>query len=265
MRFSELFVIHHSDRKVLTFLLALATILVVLIYLTGNDGGETVLTAADSLAAEEQPGYGKRRQTPPYRAYQTQDGRQIELSPFDPNTADSTQLLRIGLQPWQVRAVYKYRAKGGVFRTPHDFGRLYGMTRKQYEELEPYICIGDDYQPAYTQFASREEEARERYEAYKASDQYVPYQKYDRDTVRYPVKLRPGEQVDLALADTSLLKKIPGIGAGWTRRIVNYRNRLGGFYNVSQLRDLDGFPAEALPFLTLRGEKSQNSTSTNSR
>lgn len=176
MRFSEFFVIHHSDRKVLTFLLALATILVVLIYLTGNDGGETVLTAADSLAAGEQPGYGKGRQAPPYRAYQTQDGRQIELSPFDPNTADSTQLLRIGLQPWQVRAVYKYRAKGGVFRTPHDFGRLYGMTRKQYEELEPYICIGDDYQPAYTQFASREEEARERYEAYKASDQYVPYQ-----------------------------------------------------------------------------------------
>lgn len=141
MRFSEFFVIHHSDRKVLTFLLALATILVVLIYLTGNDGGETVLTAADSLAAEEQPGYGKGRQAPPYRAYQTQDGRKIELSPFDPNTADSTQLLRIGLQPWQVRAVYKYRAKGGVFRTPHDFGRLYGMTRKQYEELEPYICI----------------------------------------------------------------------------------------------------------------------------
>lgn len=178
MRFSEFFVIHHSDRKVLTFLLALATILVVLIYLTGNDGGETVLTAADSLAAEEQPGYGKGRQAPPYRAYQTQDGRQIELAPFDPNTADSTQLLRIGLQPWQDRAVYKYRAKGGVFRTPHDFGRLYGMTRKQYEELEPYICIGDDYQPAYTQFASREEEARERYEAYKASDQYVPYQKH---------------------------------------------------------------------------------------
>ena len=54
MRFSEFFVIHHSDRKVLTFLLALATILVVLIYLTGNDGGETVLTAADSLAAEEE-------------------------------------------------------------------------------------------------------------------------------------------------------------------------------------------------------------------
>ena len=39
MRFSEFFVIHHSDRKVLTFLLALATILVVLIYLTGNDAG----------------------------------------------------------------------------------------------------------------------------------------------------------------------------------------------------------------------------------
>ena len=52
MRFSEFFVIHHSDRKVLTFLLALATILVVLIYLTGNDGGETVWLPESNLDME---------------------------------------------------------------------------------------------------------------------------------------------------------------------------------------------------------------------
>ena len=34
----------------------------------------------------------------------------VETFPFDPNTADSTTLLRLGLAPWQVRAIYKYRA-----------------------------------------------------------------------------------------------------------------------------------------------------------
>ena len=71
----------------------------------------------------------------------------VETFPFDPNTADSTQLLRLGLAPWQVRAIYHYRAKGGVFRRPSDFARLYGLTAKQYRELEPYIRISADYLP----------------------------------------------------------------------------------------------------------------------
>ena len=37
----------------------------------------------------------------------------VETFPFDPNTADSTTLLKLGLAPWQVRAIYKYRAKHG--------------------------------------------------------------------------------------------------------------------------------------------------------
>ena len=67
---------------------------------------------------------------------------------FDPNTADSSQLLRLGLQPWQVRNILKYRAKGGVYREPTDFARVYGLTVKQYRELEPYIRISPDYRPA---------------------------------------------------------------------------------------------------------------------
>src|SRR3712207_9469155 len=38
------------------------------------------------------------------------------LFDFDPNTADSTQFLALGLRPWQVRNIYKYRAKGGIYQ-----------------------------------------------------------------------------------------------------------------------------------------------------
>jgi len=69
----------------------------------------------------------------------------IETFPFDPNTADSTQLLKLGLAPWQVRAIYKYRSKHGRYHTPEDFKRLPGMTMELWDRLSPYIRIGDEF------------------------------------------------------------------------------------------------------------------------
>ena len=63
--------------------------------------------------------------------------RQVESFPFDPNTADSTTLLRLGLSPWQVRSIYRYRAKLGRYHTPEDFMRVPNMTNEQWERLKP--------------------------------------------------------------------------------------------------------------------------------
>ena len=74
---------------------------------------------------------------------------------------------------------------------------------------------------------------------------------YVRDTLRYPLKLKPGEHVSLNAADTSLLKRVPGIGSGFARAIVGYRERLGGYYSVSQLLEISGFPQSALPYFDI--------------
>ena len=58
----------------------------------------------------------------------------------------------------------------------------------------------------------------------------------------YQEKLKEGETVDLNKADTTLLKKVPGIGSYYARRIVEYRKRLGGFVSVGQLSELKDFP-----------------------
>ena len=163
-----------------------------------------------------------------------------ELFPFDPNTADSTTLLRLGLARWQVRNIYKYRAAGGVYRTKEDFAQLYGLTVKQYRELEPYIIIGADFQPASTLFADRKAERANGTE--RRDTAFTP---------RYPVKLAEGETIDLATADTALLQRVPGIGSYYARRIVDYRQRLGGYVSTSQLNEIDGFPQAALSYFTL--------------
>ena len=61
-----------------------------------------------------------------------------------------------------------------------------------------------------------------------------------------------GEHINLACADTTMLKKVPGIGSGWAKAIVGYGERLGGYVAVGQLKEIEGFPVESLPFFEVR-------------
>ena len=233
---SKSYLYKHSDRLVMIFLLSLALAGIALMFYVGGDGVDT--TAADSIAVvtEERKG----------NVYYAQPVAQHARFAFDPNTADSTQLLRLGLQPWQVRSIYKYRAAGGVYRQKEDFARLYGLTKKQYEELAPYIRIGSDYQPAADYYGHE----RRRYDG--GTTQTI---RTENDTTRhydYPHKLSATEHVNLNLADTNMLKRVPGIGSYWARRIINYRERLGGFVSQNQLMEIDdGFPQAAIPYLKI--------------
>ncbi|MDR2954976.1 MAG: helix-hairpin-helix domain-containing protein [Prevotella sp.] len=62
----------------------------------------------------------------------------------------------------------------------------------------------------------------------------------------YPTKLKQGETIELNKADTSALKRIPGIGSAYANRIVKYRSLLGGFHNISQLGEVWGIDTELL-------------------
>lgn len=139
------------------------------------------------------------------------------LQPFDPNTADSVLLRQLGLPVYIVRNILKYRAKGGVFRSPESFSRIYGLKEEVYQKLEPYITIA----PLVSVSHVRTDTFRQL-----------------KDTIPYIPKYEEGTIVDLNKADTSILKRIPGIGSTLARMIVVYRQRLGGFYDVSQLQEV---------------------------
>ena len=219
----KLFYLTKSDRRTIILLLCIIATALGVIYLT--DSRQETATLKDASVK-------KVDKSSQHIYYYQGEPRQAELFPFDPNTADSTQLLRLGLQPWQVRNIYKYRAAGGVYRKPRDFARLYGLTLKQYRRLEPYIRIKEEDMPADNYFYA-----------------YEPIE--ERDTVRYPIKLQPEERVVLNRADTTTLRKVPGIGSHFARKIVEYRRRLGGFYRVQQLLEIEDFPETAIAFFII--------------
>lgn len=215
------------------FLLAVVVLSAVVVGIMDKGGMSSQLARTDSLTADSSIRKAAVRRGVQY-IYNVETVRR-KLSAFDPNTADSTLLLRLGLQPWQVRSIYRYRAKGGIYRQPSDFARLYGLTVKQYKELLPYIRISDEYKSAA--------------EVYGRTDG----DKVVRDSLRYPVKLQPGQYVTLDDADTASLRKVPGIGRYYASRIVRYRNDLGGYVSVAQLSEIEGIPEAALSYFRVTG------------
>jgi DNA uptake protein ComE-like DNA-binding protein len=221
---------NRNDRRIAQTAIAIATLVLIALWLTGNSNmATTVATEAnDSITQQHdtvRKGYYRRSLAINVGDVPT---RHMEEFPFDPNTADSTQLLRLGLQPWQVRSIYRYRARGGVFRSKRDFAQLYGLTKKDYLRLEPYIRISDDYQPASTLFSKEE-----------------------RDTLRYPAKLKDGDHVVLNTADTTQLMKVPGIGSYYAKEIIRHGKWIGGYVSVDQLDEIEGFPPTAKKYFVV--------------
>lgn len=215
-----------SDYKILIFCLVVACFIIGLFVYVDSSVDEDVISR-DSVNVEK-----PEEENVYYSGYAPVSKHLVR---FDPNTADSITLLQLGLQPWMVRGIYKYRAMGGVYRDASDFARVPGLTLKQYRELCPFISISTDYRPASELVGEKKDFHKE----------------LRNDTMRYPQKMNLSERLAINTADTTALKRVPSIGSYFARRLVDYRERLGGFVSLDQLLEIKNFPEEALTFLTI--------------
>lgn len=135
---------------------------------------------------------------------------EIKLFKFNPNNLSIEDWVRLGLSEKQALTIKKYEAKGGKFFKKEDVKKIYSITEKQYSLLEPYIDI-----------PSRN---------YNNNKEFSEYKKVENKKV----------QVSINVADSMSLLEIKGIGPAFASRIVKYRNRLGGFVNKDQLREVFG-------------------------
>ena len=240
---------NRNDRRIAYGAVCVGVLALIGFWLGGETGPETTNAVGSSDSSlTSRTSYTSETRDTSYTGYYAVPSKAVERFPFDPNTADSTQLLRLGLQPWQVRNIYKYRANGGVYRKKEDFARLYGLTVKQYRELEPYIQISKDYQPA----ATLVDGANRSYEANRANRANGTNGGKGKDSLRYPVKIGENEHVALNTADTTELRKVPGIGVYYAKEIVRYGKWLGGFVSVNQLDEIEGFPQEAKKYFVIQ-------------
>lgn len=128
---------------------------------------------------------------------------------FDPNTLDEDGFVRLGLSPRTARTIINYRNKGGRFRKPDDLRKIYTLKPEDADRLVPYVQIAG-MQQASNSYTSQRNDAR------------------------------PSLRIDLNTADAATLEQLQGIGKVLSERIVRYREALGGFYSVQQLKEVSG-------------------------
>lgn len=248
MNLRDFFYLQRNDRQALLAILVIMSAAATLVFLLGNRT-EAELEAIDSSnqvvvqhASQEQPAY-------------YQEGTELhEAFPFDPNTADSTQLRRLGLNAWQVKGIMRYRDKGGVYSRPSDFARVYGLTKKQYETLLPFIRIGEDYKPA-SDFYGNEPYQHGRQLSSSSLEKGAQEKATPEKVYSYPHKLQAGQYININTADTTELMKIPGIGSYYAKCIVRYRDKLGGFVSAKQLLEIDGVPESASTYIKIDAQQ----------
>ena len=245
MNYKEFFYFQKSDRSVLVVLLVLAVVVSVLLYGLGSKEETTALETSslpvhvkeqDSMAIHYVKGNAdyKHEDDGNKQEYYHVDGNVVERFPFDPNTADSITLISVGLTPRQTHGLLQYRRKGGRWRRADDFARLYGLTDSAFQVLRPYIAI--DTMPFW-----REKEIRRTLrDSARRADSLLRDSIYRAQYVARYGEPRPKRDtiLDLNSADTSELTLIRGIGPFIARRIIRYREQLGGYYSPQQLHDL---------------------------
>ncbi len=121
---------------------------------------------------------------------------------FDPNYIAYEELLNLGLSERVARTLIKYRTSGGKFHNKKDLLKIYGLENKDFKRLEPFI----DIPPV------------------SATD----------------IKRHDVRAFELNGSDTLQLEGIYGIGPVLSRRIIRYRDLLGGFYSREQLKEVYG-------------------------
>ena len=172
-----------------------------------------------------------------------QQASATKMHPFDPNQCDSVELVSLGLKSWQAKAWIHYRESGFTYRSPEDIKRIYGITEQDYRRLKPYIRIArSDMRYAFSKSIPTEQQIAMRHLHDSLS---LLAQRYRQ------MKLKKGETIDLQVADTTMLERIPGIGSYFARRIVWLRDELGGFVSLSQLDEISSLPRETRQWMRL--------------
>lgn len=136
-----------------------------------------------------------------------------ELFEFDPNTLSLEGWQKLGLNQRTVKTINNYRNKGGKFYKPEDLQKIWGLPKPFYERVKNYISI-TSLKKTYT------EDFNEK----------PAFEKKKREVYR----------IDINEGDTTAFIALPGIGSKLALRIVNFRDKLGGFYSTDQISETYG-------------------------
>jgi competence protein ComEA len=151
---------------------------------------------------------------------------------FDPNKINEDDCHRLGMSERLTHTILHYIEKGGRFRQAEDLNKLYGIQNTDFNRLYPYVRIKVPRGDPSSHIVYHPKTAPQPFS--KRTDFFFrPDSRKYLSTGGYERKI--SIVTDINLADSSEWARLPGIGVKLASRIVHFREKLGGFYQVDQV------------------------------
>ena len=189
--------------------------------------------STDFSYSDDREYYQNKQQNNSFDKKQNTDSQLVAvLFDFNPNEASKDDFLRMGLSEKIAQRIVNYREKGGKFYKKEDLKKIYDITDALYNRLENHIVIPQSNKNAAVNYASFGKKGDD--ENYESSKNI---------------------QIDINQATIEEWQQLKGIGPGYAKKIVGYREKLGGFSSIAQIGETYYFPDSVFqkvkPFLQL--------------
>ena len=196
---------------------------------TFNNHSASDKQTLDSLVARLEARQPERSSGPYKRAT-------VALRPFNPNQLTAEEWQAFGLPKYLAQRILNYRSKMGDFSYKAELGTIYDLPDSVFQRLYPYIQLPVERPNRY---GSKQGMA--------SKERPTPDPSWNNN--RPPRERFILAPFNINTADTVQLKQIRGIGSKLSARIVKYREGLGGFYSVMQLKEVYGLQPEIIDSL----------------
>jgi DNA uptake protein ComE-like DNA-binding protein len=179
---------------------------------------------------------------------------EIHMVYFDPNKIQASDWIQLGLTDRQTQTILHYLEKGGHFKKAEDLKKLYGLHEADYERLYPFIRISrspGEFKsgPHYNKKSDDHTSASVKTDSFFHKQSFVPGLPFKRPSKVFAV-------TDVNFSDSIAWSSLPGIGEKLASRIIHFREKLGGFYQIDQVGETYGLPDTTFqkikPYLRIR-------------
>lgn len=175
--------------------------------------------------------------------------RQYELTNFDPNKVTVTELHTMGLSAYVIVNWMKYLEAGGRFSSPGDIQKVYGVDSVLAYQMKPFVAIDSKSKPDAGVFKkSGNSESRSHVSSEYNTDVFTTDDSFSENGEEEIFGSNEFEtaKIDINQANAEDFRKLRGIGEVFSKRIIAFRDLLGGFYEVDQLGEVYGISEELL-------------------
>lgn len=247
-----------DERKGLIFIIALITISLIVVFLI-NRFDKPEKLALEELHPEilqkiDSSKINNKQQKPNDQNSYKGNERPNHNFRFDPNVISKDSLKLLNIDDKTISILLKYRSKGRI-HSKEQFYKIYGMEKyknridslilitEKVENKKPNSFQKNNWDSLISSNKNNypKNKSLENYRS-KDSSAFYPNKKYNTDdsgisivTIKY---------IKLNETDSFELETVKGLGLKLSSRIIKYRDKLGGFYEVEQLEEVYGLRQE---------------------